>query len=355
MILKSIKYKEQDGWSIEGRGGTPLNLEQINLIVGQNATGKTKTVGRIRTIATLIAGIINPRPFPDGDILYDIIFENYEIINYYLKFSSKEIQEILSVNDVLKLDRQKEKLFYEGEGKFLSFRGRKGELAVTKGDSLQQPFFEKLQDWAVNVSHYEFGGHMGRNLNALNIKSKESLFVNLPSICERGNRKFGAKYDNSIIEDFNSIGYEISEIIYYTHSDLIIVGVQEEGLEKMTPHYEMSQGMFRAFSLFVQLNYSLLSNQPSLILIDDIGEGLDYERSKKLIDLIIKKIEGTQVQLIMTTNDRFVMNKVPLKYWQVIKREKNKSVFYNYENSKQSFSRTEQFRLFRYRIFRQRL
>lgn len=337
MILKSIKYKEQDGWSIEGRGGVPLNLGQINLITGQNATGKTNTVERIRNAARLIAGIINPLPFPDSYVLFDLVFENDETINYYLKFSSEEIQEILKINDNLKLDRQKGQLFYEEEGRFLSFQGRKGELAITKGDSLQQPFFDKVHNWAVNVLHYKFGGHMGRNLNVPNITSKESLFVNLPFVCERGNEEFGNKYDNSIIEDLNSIGYEISEIIYVTDGDVIIVGVQEKSLEKMTRHYQMSQGMFRVFSLFVQLNYSLLSKQPSLILIDDIGEGLDYERSKKLIDLIIKKVEGTQVQLIMTTNDRFVMNKVPLKYWQVIKREKNKSVFYNYENSKQTF------------------
>jgi len=58
-------------------------------------------------------------------------------------------------------------------------------------------------------------------------------------------------------------------------------------------------------------------------LIDDIGEGLDYERSKKLIDLIIQKAKKYAVQLIMTTNDRFVINKTPLEYWLVIKREKN--------------------------------
>ena len=95
--------------------------------------------------------------------------------------------------------------------------------------------------------------------------------------------------------------------------------------------------MFRALSLLIQLNYSLLSKETSCILIDDIGEGLDFERSKALIDLIIKKVEGSNVQLIMTTNDRFTMNKVPLKYWSVIERVPKKSIFYNYHNSKEIF------------------
>jgi AAA15 family ATPase/GTPase len=113
--------------------------------------------------------------------------------------------------------------------------------------------------------------------------------------------------------------------------------VQENDLGDITYQTEMSQGMFRALSLLVQLNYALLGKVPSCILIDDIGEGLDYDRSKNLIDLIIAKVKGSSVQVIMTTNDRFVMNKVPLEYWSVIQRVPKKSLFYNYKNSKETF------------------
>ena len=49
------------------------------------------------------------------------------------------------------------------------------------------------------------------------------------------------------------------------------------------------------------------------------------------------KFENSTVQVIMTTNGRFTMNKVPLKYWSVIERLPKKSVFYNYKNSKEVF------------------
>ena len=76
-------------------------------------------------------------------------------------------------------------------------------------------------------------------------------------------------------------------------------------------------------------------------MIDDIGEGLDYERSKSLIDLIIEKVKNSSVQVIMTTNDRFIMNKIPLKYWSVIQRVPKKALFYNYRNSKATFDEFE--------------
>ena len=65
-------------------------------------------------------------------------------------------------------------------------------------------------------------------------------------------------------------------------------------------------GMFRALSIIVQVNYSVLADTPSCILIDDIGEGLDFERSCDLIDVLISKAKNSSVQLLMATNDRFV-------------------------------------------------
>ncbi|MFM7716780.1 MAG: ATP-binding protein, partial [Microcystis sp.] len=65
--------------------------------------------------------------------------------------------------------------------------------------------------------------------------------------------------------------------------------VQEDGLKSVTEQSEISQGMFRALSLFIQINYAILSDQPSCIIIDDIGEGLDFQRSSAIIKLLIEK------------------------------------------------------------------
>jgi len=39
----------------------------------------------------------------------------------------------------------------------------------------------------------------------------------------------------------------------------------------------------------------------------------------------------------MSTNDRFVMNNVPLEYWHIIQRSGGHCKIYNYENSKGTF------------------
>jgi hypothetical protein len=95
--------------------------------------------------------------------------------------------------------------------------------------------------------------------------------------------------------------------------------------------------MFRALSIITQINYSQLAHRATCIVIDDIGEGLDFDRSCRLIELLRAKAQASSVQLIMATNDRFVMNKVPLEEWSVIQRQGAKVTVRNSQNSKAAF------------------
>jgi hypothetical protein len=74
-----------------------------------------------------------------------------------------------------------------------------------------------------------------------------------------------------------------------------------------------------------------------MVVIDDIGEGLDFSRAKHLVQVLISKAEGAGIQLIMSTNDSFIMNAVDIQHWAVIVREGNKISLFNYENSREIF------------------
>jgi len=78
--------------------------------------------------------------------------------------------------------------------------------------------------------------------------------------------------------------------------------------------------MFRALALVIHINVASFGKQRTLVLVDDIGEGLDFERSASLIDVLTRHAKETDLQIIMTTNDRFVMNRVPLEYWSLLRR-----------------------------------
>jgi hypothetical protein len=163
-------------------------------------------------------------------------------------------------------------------------------------------------------------------------------------------------FKKEVIEDFNNIGYNIKNInttklneVFKKLPDDIqlsipsILYIEEEGIEDRIFQQDVSQGMFRALSLIIQMKYLEYDlGTSTTILIDDIGEGLDYERSTKLIKYIIEKVKNIEdkVQLIMTTNDRFTMNNIPLEYWIIIDKMEDGTIkFYSQETHEKIFKR----------------
>jgi hypothetical protein len=158
-----------------------------------------------------------------------------------------------------------------------------------------------------------------------------------------GHQKYPDAFPNALKDDMRRLGYEVERVnlekttLLNAPEGMMTLTVKEKGLARPTEQHFMSQGMFRAYSILVHANYFALVRECGCLLIDDIGEGLDFERSCILIDLLSEKARAGKFQLVMSTNDRFIMNHVPLKDWTIVKRESGQSRIYNYENSKKHF------------------
>ncbi len=360
MRLKSINYIEYENepreWKIEG-----IELENVNLIVGINASGKSRLLNVISSLGELLSRKVTDFT---PTLRYNAVFSNKNG-----KKGGKEIVYELSIrNNVVTKERllKGEELLLErsGTGKgriraeqmeFLKFKTNGNEIAAfIKRDSYQHPFLDDLYKWGSNQRYYRFGASMGWNVVSSRpfngerkpLEDNELKYgQNVVDIYIEGIKKREKHFQDSIIDDMNSIGYSIEEI-GITSTEFAFPGhlgvvnelyVKEKELSDIVRQTLLSQGMFRALSLLIQLNYALMIKLPLCVLIDDIGEGLDFYRARSLINLLIKKVENTPVQLIMTTNDRFVMNSVPLKYWSIIERSGGKCKVYNYKNSRNIF------------------
>jgi hypothetical protein len=99
----------------------------------------------------------------------------------------------------------------------------------------------------------------------------------------------------------------------------------------------MSQGMYRAIALLIIVEKFIANIENCTILIDDLGEGLDFERSKKLTKLLFEKTKDRNMQLIIASNDRFLINTVDIKKINFLERTGHFVKAYNYENSKELF------------------
>ncbi len=354
MILNSLKYTRNGGtpweWIVKGSptDDTALQLGVINLIIGQNATGKSNTLKALRDLADLVSGEKKIEALLYKTFSYDVHFDNEGSPLHYILIveKGKVVDEKLTVGENVRFDRKEGRMYYELQNADLPFEMAPEELGVTRIDSKQQKYLEPLYLWGRNMSHYEFGGNLGKNILIRDLsvaigetfKPRETDKVS--AVFAKAASQF-AEIRTTVLDDMREVGYQLTDIksspLKNIPVDAYGIAVKEEGLADYTDQQEMSQGMFRALSIIIQIEYSLFTSLPSCILIDDIGEGLDYERSQKLIGLIMRKAQVNSLQVIMTTNDRFVMNNIPLQYWHVINRDGMSSVFYNMFNSKAVF------------------
>jgi energy-coupling factor transporter ATP-binding protein EcfA2 len=354
MQIESFKYSQHENdpreWRLEN-----VQFGAVTLLVGRNASGKTRTLNVINGLAKLLTGEMKPA-YRSGN--YVVNFRDGETAFLYeLRYHDSAVTlEEFSKDGKKLLHRGPDgigKIFAEKLNTDLEFQSPPLELAaVTRRDSIQHPFFESLYNWGKGVRHFAFGSPLGQNNLAAVTKDKEAPFNpndtgSAVAVFRRGIEEFGSRFTDATMADMAKLDYHLEEIgirppemvILQVPTGNTIVGLyaKERKLNMITEQFEMSQGMFRALSVLGQLNYAELKQMPNCIIIDDIGEGLDFERSCSLVELLIEKATSSKTQLIMSTNDRFVMNRVPLEYWAVIQRRNNTCRFFNYANSKKQF------------------
>jgi len=379
MKLTAFEYNEfagtPDEWHLHR-----FQLADINLVVGKNATGKSRTLAVINSLAALMRGETKW-----GDARWTAEFENEgRVYRYELRTAKGFVEEErLDVNMVSMLERRS-----DGTGQIavggsssekVEFEIPKRDLAVVaKRDKKQHPILEPLHQWARSLRFYSFGTPMGRDRPAIFHETGRVPEVgtadDVVGLFARGIQEFPSEFKSGVIRYMSRIGYNIQDIKIVSLDHALVafgdtsseplweamprsvIALKERDLKGDTRQPQISQGMFRAFSIIVQLHYAELIKAPSSMLIDDIGEGLDFERSAGLIELLIDRATANQVQLVMSTNDRFVMNTVPLEDWAVLVRKGSDCHIYNYANAKDHFEEFKltglnNFDLFRENIF----
>lgn len=357
MRLKSIDYTQFEGspraWSLAG-----LVLKPMNLIVGKNAIGKTRTLNIIHGLGRLVSGRQMPSELSSGS--YRTTFEHEDrVLSYSIEIhENKVISEEFRDDNIPLLSRGAGgvgRIFQVKENTEIDFQTPETQAAVVaRMDKIQHDFLSPLNSWGDGVRHYAFGDTMGRTTIALLVPNGPAPDPNnvnaVIGLFRKGEKDFPTRFANSIVSDMNEIGYNIENIGVMPPTDIAIQSpsvtvnpsvlfVKEMDLPGVTQQTDMSQGMFRALSVIIHLNYAVVEARPSCIIVDDIGEGLDFDRSCRLIGLVRRKSAESSGQLIMATNDRFVMNNVPLEEWSVLQRESGSVKVRNYENSKETFDR----------------
>lgn len=346
MIIRALKYIRYAGepreWSIVGSNDDYAYFDNLNLLVGKNASGKSRTLNLIRQIANLFSGQISLKQAVSPSENFEIIFtEGENTYKYILGFKNRVVsKEVLIFDDKVLLDREK-KIFIDLDNNRLEADVSDNQLAITLQNNEGKSYYEGFVEWGRSLRNYMFANQLEKKRlvkdyvgeeNNKDIDDPETLI----HAFYKGRELFGEDFISEILSSMQDLGYDISKIDIEEVDGLYGLCVEED-CKYTVSQREMSQGMYRALSLLISLHYAKLKNISFCMLIDDIGEGLDFESSKKITDIVIKKVNKSNMQFFMTTNDRYIMNQIPLRYWSVIGREHSKSIFYDYTNSKDTF------------------
>jgi AAA15 family ATPase/GTPase len=313
MKLVRFSYKNLNNWELHD-----IILDDLNLIVGKNATGKSRLLIVLNAFKRMI---LQGRVYM-GVFDFQFLNDRNEKINYITKKTKEGISEILKVNDNIILQRDKIsaeiKSIISGEKNIVHPPIDKLVLHIRR-DVLEYPHFEELVNWCSKIHSFKFG-HIHPNSFLADDTGISSDLMSLKDLStplkelELGNKK-------QLITELNEIGFTITDLTHSSNPQDNQIFVQEAEIEHKIQQSSLSQGMFRSISLLIYINYLLQKKELNVLLVDDLCEGLDYSRSSQLGKMLFKKLKDSNVQFIATTNDYFLMEHVPLKYWNVLSRK----------------------------------
>ncbi|MBR2886666.1 MAG: ATP-binding protein [Bacteroidales bacterium] len=309
MILSNFTYKELDGWQLDG-----LLLNHLNLIVALNATGKTKTINAISNVIRLIKG---EQSDVANSFSCSLTFKNSGLLKYSFEVVGGKIaSETLSKDDTMLIQRAKNKAVIKDD----EINPPESKLILQiRRDTIKYPEFEKIIQWA----EYTFVFIFSNITNSPNSLSPYAVSQEpkIPSMYEA----IPEAQRQSLIDNMRSLDYPIDNIkSLKTENGAKMLYIYESGVNTPMTPFDLSNGMFRVFCILLYMTYCSSLTKARCLIIDDMGEGLDYVRSERLGKIMFDYCLKNDIQLIVTSNDSFLTNVVDLEYLNILQRNGNK-------------------------------
>lgn len=316
MRLQSFEYATPN-WILKD-----IQLQEVNLLVGKNAVGKSKTINSLANAISYILQVEDNKI--ESDFVTAFIFESGEetILYHFTCVDKKIIDEVLvkiakEGNRTILLKRHDGVTLLHNEP--INPPDDKLVLHVRR-DTIQYPYFEKIISWAENVCGHRFNEleYAGDYSTKANIsKADRNLYEIVKSLSSESIQR--------IVNQANQLGYPIEQIVPYEHESgsFEVVIFHEKDVRQGLLFFQLSKGMFRTLYLLIYMEYLASIKKPSLLLVDDLCEGLDYDRSTQLGRMIYDFCIEHDIQLIASSNDSFLMDVVDLKYWNLLQRNGN--------------------------------
>lgn len=311
MILTAFSYRDSDGWTLERL----CPLSDVNLLVGRNATGKTRTIEAIQDVTSFMQmkTLLRGNQCFSVEMEYDMKDDANTQMTYAFKVENGKIEsERLTVGNRLLINRTGELTLYEDN----VINPPIDKLVVQiRRDKEEYPEIEQLMVWADGITCVSCS-----NINPFTILGAPVNFINPYSFSElvEALSEEGKKH---VLDNACALGYQIADIsVFKANADLNFVQVEERDVKKRLVDISLSSGMLRTLYILCFLERVKFAEHSTLLLIDDLGEGLDYQRATQLGKMVFDYCCNSNVQLVASSNDAFLMDVIDIAKWQILHR-----------------------------------
>jgi len=310
MTLSSFEYSENN-WKLSNL--SPLHSSC--LLVGRNSSGKTRTIHALQNVVSFMQmkqmHLGGSSSFSATMIFSDT---NDNLFNMEYRFAVKNgiiDEEILIVNEIKLIERTSDNAKYKSETVYPP----EDKLVVqTRRDKLLYPEIEQLMAWAEGIVCISCS-----DINPFTVIAPSQL-INPFSFSDLVD-SLDTSAKETVMVNASKLDYHISSIETIKANDNIrLVKIQEQEVSENIFDMQLSSGMLRTLYLLCFMQYIKNTPKTSMLLIDDMSEGLDYYRSTQLGRLVFEESRKYGIQLIASSNDSFLMDVVDIANWQVLRR-----------------------------------
>lgn len=309
MKLLSIEFNDYS-WVLN-----KVSFSNLNLIAGKNAVGKSKTLNAIILFVKFLNGEVNSTIDAHRSKV-EFLTDDETLLSYEYEYQDNVIvEETLHKGEEKIISRNKEHAFI---GETEVYPPANKLCVQSQRDTKNYPEFEAIIQWAEKLKGFSFSElSSSRNFLIPSMLNEQISFSDMYEKIDALEEK-----KSFVIEKMAEMDYEIESIEPFRVSDKFsIVLIKERGVNSPLFSSLMSNGMLRVFYIFSYIAYLSTEQGARTLLIDDLGEGLDFSRSKKLSKILFDYCENHDIQLIVTSNDNFLMNAVSLDHWVILQRD----------------------------------